>query len=80
MVREAAMRDLAKEVELSESLLRKALGGNLSADLRLWIGQLLEPLARISHRGMKQGCLWERKGFIDTTLLLPARQLYDYRL
>ena len=37
-------------------------------------------LARISHRGMKQGCLWERKGFIDTTLLLPARQLYDYRL
>ena len=37
-------------------------------------------LTRISHRGMKQGCLWERKGFIDTTLLLPARQLYDYRL
>ena len=37
-------------------------------------------LARISHRGMKQGCLWERKGFIDKTLLLPARQPYDYRL
>ena len=37
-------------------------------------------LARISHRGMKQGCLWERKGFICTTLLLPARQPYDSRL
>jgi RNA polymerase sigma factor (sigma-70 family) len=45
-IREAARRDLAKEVELAEPLLRKALQGKPSAELRRRIEQLLEPLSR----------------------------------